>query len=82
MPIEYCEAAAGGTCSGLKAIYSGQDGVPLTTLLFIPGSGWMVSVYPRKALQHSSVIMKMKEKSVLTLPNQSRSQRGTAENQQ
>lgn len=41
MPIEYCEAAAGGTCSGLKAIYSGQDGVPLTTLLFIPGSGWM-----------------------------------------
>lgn len=49
MPIEYCEAAAGGTCSDLKAIYSGQDGVPLTiSCFFIPGSGWMVSVCPRK----------------------------------
>lgn len=31
--IEHCEAAAGGTCSDLKASYSGQDGVPLTALL-------------------------------------------------
>lgn len=72
MPIEYCEAAAGGTCSDLKAIYSGQDRVPLTIpCFFIPGSGWMVSVCPRKVFaKGSSVIMKMREKSAPTLPVQ------------
>lgn len=82
MPIEYCEAAAGGTCSDLKTIYSGQDGVPLTALLFISGRGWMVSVYSCKVLQHSSLIMKRKEYPVHIWPNQSKFNRGTAENQQ
>ncbi len=41
MPIEYCEAAAGGTCSDLKAIYSGQDRAPLTTLLLLYAWKWM-----------------------------------------
>lgn len=67
MPIEYCEAAAGGTCSDLKASYSGQDGVPLAALLLYAWK-WMDG----QCLTLLSNATQWKEKSVPHLTIQSR----------
>lgn len=46
------EAAAGGTCTDLKASYSGQDGAPLPSLLpcfsSLEVDGWSASCYQWK----------------------------------
>jgi len=45
----------------------------------MPGSGWMVSVYPCKVLQHRSVAMQMGEKSVITFPNKPKREKSSIE---
>lgn len=82
MPIEHCEAAAGGTCSDLKAIYSVQNGVPLTTLLLLKGWKWMDG----QCLSLNSIAAQVchhenGREAVPTSPNQSSSRMGTAKYQ-